>query len=73
MYIVLHWVLLKVVAFIRAEDIEKILELSLHDKKNKKGKVMFVLLQNIGEARCDVQVEKELILEAFEYYQKICD
>lgn len=54
-------------------DIEKILELSLHDKKNKKGKVMFVLLQNIGEARYDVQVEKELILEAFEYYQKIYD
>jgi 3-dehydroquinate synthase len=47
--------------------------LSLHDKKNKKGKVMFVLLQNIGEARYDVQVEKELILEAFEYYQKIYD
>tara|TARA_B100001093_G_C26860169_1_gene1029699 strand:+ start:2766 stop:3824 length:1059 start_codon:yes stop_codon:yes gene_type:complete len=55
----------------KAEDIKEILKLSLHDKKNKKGKVMFVLLEGIGKASYDIEVEKDFILEAFDYYQKV--
>lgn len=54
-----------------AEDIQKILRLSLHDKKNKKGKVMFVLLEGIGKANYDIEVEKHHIIEAFDYYQRV--
>lgn len=54
-----------------AQDIQKILKLSLHDKKNRKGKVMFVLLEGIGKANYDIEVENHLILEAFDYYQMI--
>lgn len=53
------------------QDIQEILKLSLHDKKNRKGKVMFVLLEGIGKANYDIEVEKHLILEAFDYYQMI--
>ncbi len=51
------------------EDIQKIIALLIYDKKNRSGKVMFVLLEDIGKFKVDQEVPDELILKAFEYYQ----
>lgn len=52
-------------------DIQKIIELLAFDKKNRNGKVLFVLLNDFGNCEIDCQVPNELILEAFEYYKNI--
>lgn len=49
-------------------DLEPILELLKHDKKNSRGNVNFVLLHDVGNAKIDCLVEKETILRAFNYY-----
>ena len=50
-------------------DINPILELLIHDKKNEYGKVQFCLLNSIGKAIFNQEVDNELILNAFEYYK----
>lgn len=52
-------------------DYEKIISFLKHDKKNENGNVNFVLLEDIGKPKIDCQVEKELILIAFDYYKKL--
>jgi len=52
-----------------SEDIQEIMELLIFDKKNRSGKVMFVLLEDVGIFKVDQEVPDELILKAFEYYQ----
>lgn len=49
-------------------DQDIIIKLLRHDKKNSHGKVKFVLLDAIGSPRIDCEVSKDLILEAFSYY-----
>ena len=51
-------------------DIETILELLKHDKKNEHGKINFVLLNRIGNAVIDIQVSPELLKESFVYYME---
>jgi 3-dehydroquinate synthase len=46
-------------------DIEPILELLIHDKKNEYGTIQFALLDGIGKIKINQSVENELILEAF--------
>jgi len=53
---------------IDAQDREGILELLRHDKKNKAGRVNFVLLKSIGVPEIDVEVPQELFTQAFEFY-----
>tara|TARA_B110000858_G_scaffold196968_1_gene257145 strand:+ start:972 stop:2027 length:1056 start_codon:yes stop_codon:yes gene_type:complete len=53
---------------IRDNDIEGILSLLRHDKKNKGGQINFVLLTSIGKAVTDVKVSKELFKKAFDFY-----
>lgn len=53
------------------EDIESVLALVKYDKKNSHGKINFVLLKEIGEARIDVQLSENQIREAFKYYAAI--
>lgn len=50
-------------------DIEAIIKLLAYDKKNRDGKVLFVLLKEIGEFQIDCEVPDELIYKAFEYYK----
>lgn len=50
------------------EDIDGILNLLRHDKKNKAGRVNFVLLKTIGTPQVDVEVPQELFEKAFAYY-----
>nr|WP_294938319.1 3-dehydroquinate synthase [uncultured Flavobacterium sp.] len=51
------------------KDIEKIIELLIHDKKNEFGKVQFALLNGIGDVKIDQAVPNELIFKAFEDYK----
>ncbi len=50
-------------------DIGNIINLLKFDKKNNKGIINFVLLQEIGSAIIDCQVSEELIYDAFQFYQ----
>jgi 3-dehydroquinate synthase len=49
-------------------DYEGIIELLIHDKKNVGGQVNFVLLTDFEQFKLDCKVEKELIIEALNYY-----
>ena len=51
-------------------EIETILELLKHDKKNEHGNINFVLLSNIGDAVIDVKVSQEFLSESFLYYME---
>ena len=50
-------------------DIDLILKLLIHDKKNEYGKVQFVLLDGIGKCRLNQFVENQIILAAFDDYK----
>ena len=50
-------------------DIEAIEKLLIHDKKNEGGKVLFVLLTEIGKITFNQTVEKEWIRAAFMDYK----
>ncbi|WP_278035722.1 3-dehydroquinate synthase [Flavobacterium nitratireducens] len=50
-------------------DIEPILELLKHDKKNEYGSIQFALIDGIGKIIINQEVENELILKAFEDYK----
>lgn len=52
------------------KDIDNIIALLTHDKKNQLGKVMFVLLNTPEQAVIDCEVSQELIVEAINYYLK---
>ncbi len=49
--------------------IESILDLLIYDKKNYKGKVLFVLLEAIGKHKINCEVPNTIIYEAFDYYK----
>ena len=50
-------------------DINTLLELLRHDKKNSHGKINFALLEEIGKPKIDQQVPAELFKKAFNFYQ----
>jgi len=50
-------------------DIDPILELLIHDKKNEYGMIQFALIESIGKIKINQSVENELILKAFEDYK----
>jgi 3-dehydroquinate synthase len=50
-------------------DIEPILELLIHDKKNEYGMIQFALIEGIGQIKINQSVENELILNAFQDYK----
>ncbi len=52
-------------------EIESIINLLVFDKKNRNGKVLFVLLEDIGKPKIDCTVNNNLIFNAFEFYEKI--
>ncbi len=53
------------------KDYNAIMELLIHDKKNEKGTIYFVLLNTIGEAKYNCIVTDDLIIDAFEYYASL--
>lgn len=50
-------------------DLEPILSLLIHDKKNEYGAVQFALLDGIGKVKINQTVENELIASAFKNYE----
>jgi len=52
------------------EDIKHIKKLMRFDKKNDRGNINFVLLEDIGKPIYDATVPDELINEAFKFYSK---
>ncbi len=50
-------------------DINPILELLIHDKKNEYGTIQFALLDGIGKIKINQTAEKELIIQAFNDYK----
>ena len=50
-------------------DIEHIQNLTIYDKKNRNGKVLFVLMKDFGKFYIDCTVDKHLIISAFDYYK----
>jgi 3-dehydroquinate synthase len=56
---------------ISAEDQTAILDLLCHDKKNKAGRINFVLIKAIGEPDIDVAVPQELFNKAFQFYHSV--
>lgn len=53
-----------------AKDIDIIIHLLKHDKKNVNNDINFVLLKTIGEATIDVKVPPALFADAFAYYKE---
>jgi len=51
----------------KVEDIDKIMELISKDKKSQSGKISWTLLNSIGSAVIDNQVEKNIVLSSLEY------
>jgi 3-dehydroquinate synthase len=54
---------------VEENDIEPILELLVHDKKNEYGLIQFALIEAIGKIKINQLVENKLILDAFEDYK----
>ncbi len=52
-----------------SEDIDKIIQLLSVDKKNEYGKVLFVLLDGIGDFKINQLIDNDLIYSAFEDYK----
>lgn len=50
-------------------EIEKIIDLLIHDKKNEFGKVQFALLDGIGKVKINQFASNELIISAFDDYK----
>lgn len=53
------------------KDIEAIIKLLVFDKKNRNGKVLFVLMEDIGKYKTDCLVNNDLIYRAFSYYKNL--
>lgn len=57
--------------FFGKSDIHGVINLLIYDKKNRDGKVLFVLLEDFGKPKIDMTVDNELIKSAFDYYEKM--
>jgi len=56
---------------IEKEDYQPIIDLLIFDKKNVGGKVLFVLLKQIGEAVYNCEVPEELLIASLNYYNNL--
>jgi len=54
---------------VEENDIDPILELLVHDKKNEYGLIQFALIEGIGKIKINQSVENKLILDAFQDYK----
>jgi 3-dehydroquinate synthase len=54
---------------IEENDLQPIMDLLIHDKKNEFGTIQFALIEGIGSIKINQLVENELILSAFKDYK----
>ena len=52
-------------------DIKNIIDLLIFDKKNRNGKVLFVLMRDIGKMEINCTVDNDLIYKAFDFYKNL--
>ncbi|MGL2967595.1 3-dehydroquinate synthase [Flavobacterium sp. XGLA_31] len=50
-------------------DLQPVLDLLIHDKKNEYGKIQFALLDGIGKIKINQEADNELIAKSFEDYR----
>jgi len=64
---------LKFKSSIKIKNLEEkeLLSLMEYDKKNREGKIKFVLIKNFGEILIDVETDQKLILKALKRTKKI--
>ncbi len=53
------------------EDYQPIIDLLIFDKKNVGGKVLFVLLNEIGDAKFNCEVPEELLVASLDFYNSL--
>lgn len=53
------------------DEIKHIQNLTIYDKKNRNGKVLFVLMEDFGKFSIDQTVENTQVTGAFEYYKSL--
>jgi len=51
------------------KDIQPILDLLIHDKKNEYGKIQFALLNGIGKIKINQESDNDLIIKSFDDYK----
>lgn len=56
---------------IEKKDYQPILDLLIFDKKNVGGKVLFVLLKELGKAKFNCEIPKELLIKSLDYYNEL--
>lgn len=54
---------------IKPEDYDALYKFMVHDKKNEGDRINFTLLAGIGDIKINQIVEKEMIIEALDYYK----
>lgn len=56
---------------IPTEYYPEIMKLLIHDKKNEKGAILFVLINTIGETKYNCTVSDDLIIKSLDYYNAL--
>jgi 3-dehydroquinate synthetase len=51
------------------DDYEIIYERMTHDKKNEDNRIRFTLLGDFGDVRINLEINKMLVLESFDFYR----
>ncbi len=55
------------------QDRDEIMKLLIFDKKNSHGKIRFVLLNAVGDARLNCEVPEDLIKQSFKFYEGVVE
>lgn len=56
---------------IEKSDYQELINLMTHDKKNINGQINFSLVRDFGSYQIDCKLEKEIIIEALDFYRNI--
>ena len=57
----------KLISFLE-NDVNQIYDLMIFDKKNEGSRINFVLLEAIGRPVVDKEIDRELFIDSFKYY-----
>ncbi len=67
-----NWILEKYGRFeIQQKDYEALYQKMTKDKKNENGRINFTLIPEIGKVEININCEKELIIEALDFFQSL--
>jgi 3-dehydroquinate synthase len=52
------------------DEYETIYERMTHDKKNEDNRIRFTLMGDIGDVRINLEINKMLVIESFDFYRE---